>query len=312
MFSTKRESNAPAGFSKARALDTDASDAAQGSAHNADLKRSGAGHFLVKQLVKKLVKETVQKSRVSDDTAAVLTPALQSAAPVENAAALLQRSSAWLQHQVAGIHQADYQRFWQFSLAMYPNWQQQLLRLQDQYHARVNLLLLLAFVAQPQAGAATPDTNTPDIKTPDIATPDTASHRHSEPPAARSVAEPLAATQLSDVLDVLLRATEPTQQQLLPLRAQRRLLDKAKPDEAVLRQQMLALELAIEQQEQHRLINAWFDVSRLYLADIVALECCDHMPQSNLLATAGRWLLDFYLSELQLPNRAEIHQLLLG
>lgn len=223
-----------------------------------------------------------------------------------DSAALLQRSSAWLQQQVVGIHQADYDRFWQFSLAMYPNWQQQLLRLQDQYHARVNLLLLLAFVAQPLAGAATPDTNTPDIKT-----PDTASHPHHEPPA-RSVAEPLTATELHDSLTMLLQATEPTQQQLLPLRAQRRLLDKAKPDEAVLRQQLLALELAIEQQQQHHLIDAWFDVSRRHLADKPALGCCDAMPQLHQLALSGRCLLDYYLAQLQLPNRAEIHQLLLG
>lgn len=228
-----------------------------------------------------------------------------------DSAALLQRSSAWLQHQVAGIHQADYQRFWQFSLAMYPNWQQPLLILQDQYHARVNLLLLLAYVAQPLAGAATPDTNTPDIKTPDTTTPYTASHPHHEPPA-RSVAEPLTATELHDSLTMLLQATEPTQQQLLPLRAQRRLLDKAKPDEAVLRQQLLALELAIEQQQQHRLIDAWFDVSRRYLADKPALGCCDAMPQLHQLALSGRCLLDYYLAQLQLPNRAEIHQLLLG
>ena len=223
-----------------------------------------------------------------------------------DSAALLQRSSAWLQQQVVGIHQADYDRFWQFSLAMYPNWQQQLLRLQDQYQARVNLLLLLAFVAQPLAGAATPDTNTPDIKT-----PDTASHPHHEPPA-RSVAEPLTATELHDSLTMLLQATEPTQQQLLPLRAQRRLLDKAKPDEAVLRQQLLALELAIEQQQQHHLIDAWFDISRRYLADKPALERCDAMPQLHPLALSGRCLLDYYLAQLQLPNRAEIHQLLLG
>lgn len=223
-----------------------------------------------------------------------------------DSAALLQRSSAWLQHQVAGIHQADYQRFWQFSLAMYPNWQQQLLRLQDQYHARVNLLLLLAFVAQPLAGAATPETNTPDTKT-----PDTASHPHHEPPA-RSVAEPLTATELHDSLTMLLQATEPTQQQLLPLRAQRRLLDKAKPDEAVLRQQLLALELAIEQQQQHRLIDAWFDVSRRYLADKPALGCCDAMPQLHQLALSGRCLLDYYLAQLQPPNSSEIRQLLLG
>lgn len=219
-----------------------------------------------------------------------------------DSAALLQRSSAWLQHQVAGIHQADYDRFWQFSLAMYPTWQQQLLRLQDQYQARVNLLLLLAFVAQPLAGAATPDTKTPD----------TASPPHHEPPAARYAAEPLTATQLGDYLAMLLRASEPTQQQLLPLRAQRRLLDKAKPNEAVLRQQLLALELAIEQQEQQRLIDAWFDVSRLLLADTTASERCDYMPQPHALAAYGRLLLDFYLGELQLPNRAEIRQLLLA
>lgn len=224
-----------------------------------------------------------------------------------DSAALLQRSSAWLQHQVAGSHQADYQRFWQFSLAMYPNWQQPLLILQDQYHARVNLLLLLAYVAQPLTGAATPETNTPDTKT-----PDTASHPHSEPPAAHSVAEPLNATELHDSLTILLQATEPTQQLLLPLRAQRRLLDKAKPDEAVLRQQLLTLELAIEQQEQHHLIDAWFDVSRRYLADKPALGCCDAMPQLHQLALSGRCLLDYYLAQLQLPNRAEIHQLLLG
>lgn len=223
-----------------------------------------------------------------------------------DSAALLQRSSAWLQQQVVGIHQADYDRFWQFSLAMYPNWQQQLLRLQDQYQARVNLLLLLAFVAQPLAGAAPPDTNTPDTKT-----PDTASHPHHEPPA-RSVAEPLTATELHDSLTMLLQATEPTQQQLLPLRAQRRLLDKAKPDEAVLRQQLLALELAIEHQQQHHLIDAWFDVSRRYLADKPAVECCDAMPQLHQLALSGRCLLDYYLAQLQLPNRAEIHQLMLG
>lgn len=223
-----------------------------------------------------------------------------------DSAALLQRSSAWLQQQVVGIHQADYDRFWQFSLAMYPNWQQQLLRLQDQYQARVNLLLLLAFVAQPLAGAAPPDTNTPDTKTPDTASPP-----HHEPPA-RSVAEPLTATELHDSLTMLLQATEPTQQQLLPLRAQRRLLDKAKPDEAVLRQQLLALELAIEQQQQHHLIDAWFDVSRRYLADKPAVECCDAMPQLHQLALSGRCLLDYYLAQLQLPNRAEIHQLLLG
>lgn len=223
-----------------------------------------------------------------------------------DSAALLQRSSAWLQQQVVGIHQADYDRFWQFSLAMYPNWQQQLLRLQDQYQARVNLLLLLAFVAQPLAGAATPDTNTPDTKTPDTASPP-----HHEPPA-RSVAEPLTATELHDSLTMLLQATEPTQQQLLPLRAQRRLLDKAKPDEAVLRQQLLELELAIEQQQQHHLIDAWFDVSRRYLADKPAVECCDAMPQLHQLALSGRCLLDYYLAQLQLPNRAEIHQLLLG
>ncbi len=223
-----------------------------------------------------------------------------------DSAALLQRSSAWLQQQVVGIHQADYDRFWQFSLAMYPTWQQQLLRLQDQYQARVNLLLLLAFVAQPLAGAATPDTKTPDTKT-----PDTASHPHHEPPA-RSVAEPLTATELHDSLTMLLQATEPTQQQLLPLRAQRRLLDKAKPEEAVLRQQLLALELAIEHQQQHHLIDAWFDVSRRYLADKPALGCCDAMPQLHQLALSGRCLLDYYLAQLQLPNRAEIHQLLLG
>lgn len=228
-----------------------------------------------------------------------------------DSAALLQRSSAWLQQQVVGIHQADYDRFWQFSLAMYPNWQQQLLRLQDQYQARVNLLLLLAFVAQPLAGAANPDTNTPDTKTPDTTTPDTASPPHHEPPA-RSVAEPLTATELHDSLTMLLQATEPTQQQLLPLRAQRRLLDKAKPDEAVLRQQLLELELAIEQQQQHHLIDAWFDVSRRYLADKPAVECCDAMPQLHQLALSGRCLLDYYLAQLQLPNRAEIHQLLLG
>lgn len=224
-----------------------------------------------------------------------------------DSAALLQRSSVWLQQQVAGIHQTDYDRFWQFSLAMYPNWQQPLLTLQDQYHARVNLLLLLAFVAQPLAGAATPDTNTPDIKT-----PDTASHPHREAPAPRSVAEPLNATELNDSLTMLLQATEPTQQQLLPLRAKRRLLDKAKPDEAVLRQQLLELELAIEQQQQHHLIDAWFDVSRRYLADKPALECCDAVQQSHSLAAYGCGLLDVYLSELQLPNRAEIRQLLLG
>lgn len=219
-----------------------------------------------------------------------------------DSAALLQRSSAWLQHQVAGIHQADYNRFWQFSLAMYPNWQRQLLRLQDQYQARVNLLLLLAFVARPLSDTTTPHTETPD----------TTPHHHSEQPAARSAAETLTAAPLGDALSMLLRATEPTQQQLLPLRAQRRLLDKAKPNEAVLRQQLLALELAIEQQEQQRLIDAWFDVSRLLLADTTASERCDYMPQPHALAAYGRLLLDFYLGELQLPNRAEIHQLLLA
>lgn len=253
-------------------------------------------------MVKDVVEDMVEKSQVSDNNTAEAIRPVQSASAVlttavESAAVLVQHSTLWLQQQCSGSHQADYQRFWQFSLAMYPNWQQSLLTLQDQYHARVNLLLLLAFVARPLT---------------DPATPDTASDRHSEPPAPRSVAEPLTASQLNHYLVMLQSATEPTQQQLLPLRAQRRLLDKAKPDEAVLRQQLLTLELAIEQQEQQRLIDAWLEVSRLHLADQPALGSCDAMPQPDSLALSGRCLLDYYLAQLQLPNRAEIHQLLLG
>lgn len=282
----------------------------QDAANQADITTCGTAHFLGQELVQEVVKEVVEdmveKSRVSDDntaepvhavqSAAATTLAVQSTRAVENTAALLQHSTLWLQQQCSGSHQADYQRFWQFSLAMYPNWQQPLLTLQDQYQARVNLLLLLAFVARPQTDAATPDT---------------ASHRHSEPPAPRSVAEPLTASQLNHYLVMLQSATEPTQQQLLPLRAQRRLLDKAKPEEALLRQQLLALELAIEQQEQQRLIDAWLEVSRLYLADKPALGSCDAMPQPYPLALCGRSLLDYYLTQLQLPNSSEIQQLLL-
>lgn len=237
---------------------------------------------------------------------------------------LLQQASVWLHQQPAGQHQAQYQRFWQFSLEQYPAWQQQLLQLQDHYQAQVNLLLLLAFMARPaNACGDSTSTGTPDA------------------PHSCNDSTALPWTEASPVtwLKALQQAAAPTQQQLMPLRAQRRLLDKTQAVQAELRQRLLALELAIEQLEQQRLIDAW-----LALADAASASPAlsnsrrsssqqadsqltnqqysnpqhlsanrrDDLPQMEQLAAQARVLLECYLDQLQLPNRSEIQQLLLG
>lgn len=237
---------------------------------------------------------------------------------------LLQQASVWLHQQPTGQHQAQYQRFWQFSLEQYPAWQQQLLQLQDHYQAQVNLLLLLAFMARP-ANACGDSPSTKSTETPDA--PYSSGH---------STAQPWAEATPATWLKALQQAAAPTQQQLLPLRAQRRLLDKTQAVQAELRQRLLALELAIEQLEQQRLIDAWLALANASPArsnlrrsssqqagsqlanqqysnpQHLSANRCDTMPQAWQLAAQARVLLDCYLDALQLPNRSEIQQLLLG
>lgn len=263
-----------------------------------------------------------QDSSVQPDSSQQTVSVAQTTAHGEH---LLQQTSVWLQQQPTGQHQAQYQHFWQFSLEQYPAWQQQLLQLQDHYQAQVNVLLLLAFMARP-ASAISDSPSTRSTGTPDA--PYSAGH---------STAQPWAEATPATWLKALQQAAAPTQQQLLPLRALRRLLDKTQAAQAELRQRLLTLELAIEQLEQQRLIDAWLALTDTASASPacsnsgrlssqltnqqyskypnpqhLSTNHCDDLPQTKQLAAHTRVLLDCYLDQLQLPNRSEIQQLLLG